>query len=300
MKVIIDTDPGHDDAMAIMLACMSPELDVLALTTVCGNSTIENTTRNARFIMEFLDKTDIPIFSGASKPLRKELVQATVHGTSGLQGIDPQNASNLTDDAVEQILNLITNEPDPITLITLGPLTNIAAAIQRAPSVMAKLERIVIMGGAINVPGNQTSTAEFNMFADPDAADIVLMSAIPKLIVPLDACNGVRLQLSDIEDIKDERTKHLLKTMLQPYIQNIALDTGINAAIMYDPAAVFALLRPDMCKIRQSRLRVDTTGIKRGTTTHSKNAKRGIADIVLSIDQTSFIKCLTNTINDFY
>src|SRR3989344_6601531 len=145
-KIIIDTDPGHDDAMAILLAVKSGMFAIQAITTVCGNSTIENTTRNARYIMKLLDETEIPIFSGSSKPLERELIQAVVHGKSGLEGIDPANKAMLTNNAVDKIISIISNNPYKITLITLGPLTNIATAIQKSPSVMKKVKEIVSMG----------------------------------------------------------------------------------------------------------------------------------------------------------
>ena len=145
-KVIIDTDPGHDDAMAIMLAIKSNALDVLALTTVCGNSTIENTTRNARYILNLLGRNDIPVYSGMEKPFKRDLIQAIVHGKSGLDGIDPQNEPKLTGNAVEKIIESVKANPNEVTLITLGPLTNIASAMQKNPSVMKKVKEIVSMG----------------------------------------------------------------------------------------------------------------------------------------------------------
>jgi len=259
-KIIIDTDPGHDDAMAIMLAVKSGAFDILAITTVCGNSTIENTTRNARFVLKTLGREDIPVYSGAVKPLRQKLIQAVVHGKSGLDGIDPTNAANCTGDAVEKILNLVKRFPNEITIVTLGPLTNIATAIQKDPESMKRVKEFVTMGGAINVPGNKNRVTEFNIFVDPDAAKIVSEFPIPKTLVPLDACNHVQLLLKDFMAVKNVPLRDVLVQMIKPYIRNIAKDTGIKAALMYDPLTVFYLLDPSTCKTYQDNIQVETKG----------------------------------------
>ena len=270
-KVIIDTDPGHDDAMALMLACKSPELEVLAVTTVAGNSTIENTTRNARFILDFIGRNDIPVFSGASKPLKRDLVQAVVHGKSGLEGIDPTNASNLTGDAVERMLEIIRSSPDEITLVTLGPMTNVAQAIRNDPQTMSQLKQVISMGGAIDVPGNMNRVAEFNIFVDPEAADIVMRFPVKKTLIPLDACNQVPMQLEDFRRVSNVPLRGLLERMIVPYIENIGLDTGIKAALMYDPLTVFFLLRPESCRAKDCNVQIETKGeVTRGMTVVDK------------------------------
>jgi len=209
-KIIIDTDPGHDDAMAIMLAVKSDVFNIMAITTVSGNSTIENTTRNARFILQVLGTEDITVYSGAEKPLKQDLIQAVVHGKSGLEGIDPTNSAKLTNNAVEKIISIIKENPEEVTIVTLGPLTNIASAIQKDPSTMKKVKEIVTMGGAINVAGNKNRVAEFNVFVDPDAAKIVFDFPVKKTLVPLDACNHVQLSLQDFKAIKNEKVRNVL------------------------------------------------------------------------------------------
>ena len=134
---------------------------------------LENTTRNARFILNLLKREDIPVYSGAVKPLERDLIQSIVHGESGLGDLTPQNEANLTHDAIEKTLSIIENNPHEITLVTLGPLTNVAKAIMKNSGIMSKLKEILIMGGAIKVPGNANRVAEFNIFVDPEAADIV-------------------------------------------------------------------------------------------------------------------------------
>lgn len=268
MKVIIDTDPGHDDAMALMLACASPELEVLAVTTVAGNSTIENTTRNARYILNAIGRAQVPVFSGAARPLKRDLIQAVVHGASGLEGIDPQNDPQLTGDAAAQIARLVQENPGEITIIALGPLTNIAQAIQQNPNAMRQVKQIVSMGGAITVPGNKNRVAEFNVFVDPEAADIVLQfKDVPKTLVPLDACNHVQMSTADFERITNVPLQQLLLKMLKPYMANLQKDAAAEGALMYDPLTVFFLLQPESCQTTQMNVQVETRGeLTRGMT----------------------------------
>ncbi len=265
-NIIIDTDPGHDDALAIMLAVKSGQFNILAITTVAGNSTIENTTRNAQYILKLLNRADISVYSGAEKPLERELVQAVSHGKSGLEGIDPTNPANLTGDAVAKMISLVEATPD-ITIITLGPLTNIAQAIQKAPDTMKRVKEIVMMGGAIRVPGNQNRVAEFNIFVDPEAADTVFRFPVKKTLVPLDACNHVKLQIEDFEGITDPKLKGPILAMMGSFIRNVSDDQGVKAALMYDPLTVYYVLNPSLCTAREYDVAIETKGeITRGMT----------------------------------
>ena len=292
-KIIIDTDPGQDDAMAIMLAVKSGAFDILALTTVCGNSTIENTTRNARFILKVLGKEDIPVYSGAKRPLKRNLVQAVVHGKSGLEGIDPTNPARLTNNAVDKIISLVKENPGKITLVTLGPLTNIAQAIQKDPVSMGKMKDIVTMGGAINVPGNKNRVAEFNIFVDPDAAEIVFNFPGKKTLVPLDACNRIQLTQQDFRAIKNKQCREVLLKMVKPYIKNLTKDAGVKAALMYDPLTVFYLLNKKACRTYKDNIQVETKGeITRGMTVVDKRrVADGLQPNITIVTDVSQIKC---------
>jgi purine nucleosidase len=272
-KVIIDTDPGIDDAMAIMFAVNSQLFDVLAITTVCGNSTVQNTTRNARFVLQALGREDVPVYSGAEKPLKQSLTQAVVHGASGLEGIDPNLDAKLTHDAQERIISLVANNPGEVTLVTLGPLTNIAAAIQADSATMKKLKEIIIMGGAINVAGNMNRVAEFNIFVDPDAARTVFDFPVKKALVPVDACNRVQLTLRDFNEIRNRTLRDIVTRMVAPYIRNLSKDAGVGAAIMYDPSTVFYALNRSACKTYIDNVQVETQGeLTRGMTVIDKRA----------------------------
>lgn len=290
-KYIIDTDPGHDDAMAIMLA-IKAGLEVVALTTVAGNSNIKNTTKNAEYVLDLLGWNDIPIYSGSENPLERDLILAVVHGESGLEWIDPDTEGKITNNAVEKILELIQSEDD-ISIIALWPLTNIARAILQDPDTFLKVKELIIMGGAIRVPGNKNRVAEFNIFVDPEAADIVFQFPIKKTIVPLDACNDIQLQLSDFEQIQWDLRDPLI-AMMKPYIQNIWDNEGTYAALMYDPLTVYYVLNPENCDTEVLDILVETKWeLTRGMTVadlRNKPEKNNPINVVRSILSEEFTR----------
>jgi len=290
-KYIIDTDPGHDDAMAIMLA-IKAGLEVVALTTVAGNSNIKNTTKNAEYVLDLLGRNDIPIYSGSENPLERDLILAVVHGESGLEWIDPDTEGKITNNAVEKILELIQSEDD-ISIIALWPLTNIARAILQDPDTFLKVKELIIMGGAIRVPGNKNRVAEFNIFVDPEAADIVFQFPIKKTIVPLDACNDIQLQLSDFEQIQWDLRNPLI-AMMKPYIQNIWDNEGTYAALMYDPLTVYYVLNPENCDTEVLDILVETKWeLTRGMTVadlRNKPEKNNTINVVRSILSEEFTR----------
>jgi inosine-uridine nucleoside N-ribohydrolase len=190
-KIIIDTDPGQDDAVAILLALASPdEIEVLGLTAVAGNVPLALTHKNARIICELAGRVDVPVYAGCDAPLKRPLVTAEhVHGKTGLDGPDlPDPVMQLADGhAVDFIIETLrARDAGTVTLCPLGPLTNIAMAFQKAPDIVAKVQEIVLMGGAYFEVGNITPTAEFNIYVDPEAAEIVFKSGAPITVVPLD------------------------------------------------------------------------------------------------------------------
>ena len=190
-KIIIDTDPGQDDAVAILLALASPEdLDVLGIVAVAGNVPLNLTQKNARIVCELAGKTDVLVFAGCDRPLGRPLVTAEhVHGKTGLDGPDlPEPTMPLQDQhGVDFIIDTLRHEPaNTVTLCVLGPLTNIATAFQKAPDVVGRVQQIVLMGGAYFQVGNITPTAEFNIYVDPQAADIVFKSGLDIVVMPLD------------------------------------------------------------------------------------------------------------------
>ena len=187
-KIIIDTDPGQDDAVAILLALASPEVELLGITAVAGNVSLELTAKNARIICELAKRPDVPVFAGCDRPMGRTLITAEhVHGQTGLNGTDlPEPTMPLQEQhAVDFIIETIRSE-EGVTLCPLGPLTNIATALERAPDIAERIEEIVLMGGAYFEVGNITPAAEFNIYVDPEAADIVMKSGVKVTIAPLD------------------------------------------------------------------------------------------------------------------
>ncbi|VVB79714.1 Pyrimidine-specific ribonucleoside hydrolase RihA [uncultured archaeon] len=266
-KIIIDTDPGVDDALAIMLAVKSSLLDVKAITTVMGNSTIENTTRNAGWILDILDEKNIPIYSGSEKPLSGELKTAFVMGDYGLGGLKLENNFSLSNNAVEKILEIVSNNPGEISIVAIGPLTNIAKAIQENFEVMKKVKEIIIMGGAIKVPGNMNKVAEFNIYNDPLAAEIVFNFPVSKTLIPLDLCNQVELSEEDFNKIDSKLKKPILE-MVGEFMSRLEInETGKRVALVYDALAVYYLLNPEIYLTENLDVRVETNGkLTRGMT----------------------------------
>ena len=212
-KIILDCDPGHDDAVAIMLAIANDNIDLLGITCVGGNATLENTKLNALKICSLLNRQDIPIFAGADKPLVYDLVTAEhVHGKSGLDtdgdpiNLDPShNIEEMS--AIDFIIKECKNAEDPIYLCPTGPLTNIALSLQKDPSIKNNIKEIVLMGGAAMCLGNITPAAEFNIYVDPHAANVVLNSGIEITMMGLDVTHKVNVNDEVINSIKSNNNK---------------------------------------------------------------------------------------------
>jgi inosine-uridine nucleoside N-ribohydrolase len=215
--IIIDTDPGHDDAMAIILLQKSGMVDIQAITTVAGNSSIQNVTNNARYIADLVG-IKAPIYSGSDKPLNRELIKANVHGESGMDGAKLIKKEPLNDLAVNKIIEIVKKNPGKISFVVIGPETNIAKAILKEPDLPKLIKELIIMGGAINCPGNKNRTAEFNIFVDPEAADIVFNSGVKIILVPLDVCNQTIMTLADFKKIKSKTVAKPIMTMMKKFI----------------------------------------------------------------------------------
>ncbi|MDO8619336.1 MAG: nucleoside hydrolase [Candidatus Daviesbacteria bacterium] len=294
-KIIIDTDAGHDDALALMLLIKSKLFDIKAITTVAGNSTIDNVTRNAAFILNLLSRIDIPLFSGNPKPLKRELVQAVVHGESGLDGVDTTSVSyELTEDADEQIINLVRRYPKEITFLTIGPLSNLARAFIKDPELPSLIKEVVIMGGAINVPGNKNRVAEFNMFVDPEAAEIVFNTKVPKVMIPLDVCNQVVVLLNDFEKFRGSDLYQTIIKMMEHYIKGIEQDEGTKGALVYDVLAAYYLINSDAFEFESMDILIETKGEHTSgmTVVEKRSFKRGDSNIkvAMGIDKNKFIQ----------
>lgn len=259
-KIIIDTDPGHDDALAMLMLLQSNKFDIKAVTTVAGNSSIKNVTRNAQAILDLFD-SNIEVFSGKAEPIKRKLVQAVVHGESGFDGFDTSSTKfKLTGNASEKIIEIVKANPNEITLLCVGPLTNLARAIMFDPTLPKLIKEVVIMGGAIDVPGNKNRVAEFNFFVDPEAADIVFKSKIKKTLIPLDLCTKVVLGFDEFENILNKEIKDTLLPMMKLFQKGLIEDEGTNGILAYDALAAYFLINPDIFETKMMDVLIETKG----------------------------------------
>ncbi|MBN9136045.1 MULTISPECIES: nucleoside hydrolase [unclassified Phyllobacterium] len=263
-KIIIDTDPGQDDALAILLALASPELDVLGITAVAGNVPLDLTKTNARKICELAGRPDVKVFAGADRPLMRALVTAeNVHGKTGLDGPDlPEPAMPLQEQhAVDFIIEtLLTQESGTVTLCPLGPLTNIAQALIRAPQIATRIREIVLMGGGFFEGGNITPTAEFNIYVDPQAAHIVLTSGVPIVMLPLDVTHKALTSARRIERFRAMGTRSgAASAELLEFFERFDEEKyGSDGGPLHDPNVIAYLLKPDLYKGRHCNVVVET------------------------------------------
>ncbi len=262
-KIIIDTDPGQDDAAAIMLALGSPELEILGITTVAGNVPLSRTSTNARIILEFCARTDIKVFAGADKPIARPLVTAEhVHGKTGLDGPElhePQMPLQ-QQHAVDFLIETLKREPaGTVTLCTLGPLTNIATALEKAPEIAGRVRELVMMGGGFFEGGNITPAAEFNIYVDPEAAAAVFKSGIPIVMMPLDVTHKVLTLKSRVAKLHaiGSRPAVALVEMLDFFERFDVEKYGSDGGPLHDPTVVAYLLKPELFSGRDCNVEVE-------------------------------------------
>jgi purine nucleosidase len=266
-KIIIDTDPGQDDAVAILLALASPEdVDVLGITAVAGNVPLPLTQRNARIICELARRPDMQVFAGCDAPLERKLVTAEhVHGKTGLDG--PQLADPVMPlqprHAVDFIIDTLRAEPaGSVTLCPLGPLTNIATAFLKAPDIVARVQEIVLMGGAYFEVGNITPAAEFNIYVDPEAADIVFKSGVPLVVMPLDVTHKALTTRPRIDTFRAMGTR--AGTMVAEWTDFFerfdVAKYGSQGAPLHDPCVIAYLIQPHLFSGRHINVEIETKG----------------------------------------
>ena len=264
-KIIIDTDPGQDDAVAILLALASPdEIEVLGITAVAGNVPLDLTSRNALIVCELAGKTDVPVYAGCDRPLGRALVTAEhVHGKTGLDGPDlPDPTMTLTDGhAVDFIIETLRAEaPGTVALCPLGPLTNIATALQRAPEIAERVQQIVLMGGAYFEVGNITPTAEFNIYVDPEAADIVFKSGIDIVVMPLDVTHKALVTKPRNDAFRALGTPAgVAVAQMTDFFERFDKEKyGSAGAPLHDPCVTAYLIRPDLFTGRHVNVEIET------------------------------------------
>lgn len=274
IPVIIDTDPGVDDALAILFALVLPELEVAGITTVFGNADVATTTRNAFAVLDAAERPDIPVAAGAAAPLAGLFGRGVpqVHGADGLGdgGVSSTRraAETASVPAAEFIWQAVAARPGQVTVLALGPLTNLALALRLRPELPRLVGRVIVMGGNALVPGNATPCAEANMHSDPEAADLVLGAGWPVTMVGLDVTHKVNLPGSVINQITAFKgaPNALLAGALPLYRSFFERTNGIDGIFLHDPSAVAFLVAPSLFKVESWPIRVETQGIGRGKT----------------------------------
>jgi inosine-uridine nucleoside N-ribohydrolase len=261
IPVLIDCDPGHDDAIALLLALASPELEVLGVTTVAGNSTLANTTANALTVLEIAGRADVPVAAGCDRPLLRPLrTAAHVHGPSGMEGplLDPPTARAVEEHAVDFMAAAIDGSSRPITLLALGPLTNVALLLRRHPDVAAGIERVVVMGGSIGL-GNTTPSAEFNMWVDPEAAAVVFDSGMDLTMVGLDVTHEARLGAAHGDLLRPSgRSGALVADLLDFFVRFHGRTYGMESSPIHDAVVVAHVVWPGLVATERLAVAVET------------------------------------------
>jgi inosine-uridine nucleoside N-ribohydrolase len=300
IRALVDCDPGQDDAVALLLALASPELEVLGITTVAGNQTIDKVTANALRVLELAGRDDVPVAAGADRPLVRELVVAAdAHGESGLDGpeLPTPRRRPLGQNAVDFLAERLLSVEQPPTIVALGPLTNLALLLAHHPEAAGRIARVVLMGGAIG-EGNMTASAEFNVWTDPEAAARVFGSGLDVTMVGLDVTNRAVLPPGDADGLRGAgRVGAAVGAMLDFYHGFYAATYDHGGAPLHDAVAVAHLVRPELLRTEERRVAVELgSGLCRGRTV--VDMRRRVARpepnalVAVEIDVPAFIELL--------
>jgi inosine-uridine nucleoside N-ribohydrolase len=297
--ILIDCDPGHDDAIALLLALASPEVDLLGVTTVAGNQTLERTTANALRVLEFAGHGDIPVAAGADRPLlRAGRVAADVHGETGLDGPDlpPPQGSPVAQHAVDFLSERLRGAERPITLVPIGPLTNIGLLLARDPAAAAGIERIVLMGGAI-AEGNVTPAAEFNVWADPEAAQRVFSSGLDVTMIGLDVTHKALLTTAHAERLRAAGRVGAMVAELHAFYSGFHRRVyGWDGAPVHDAMAVAHVLGAGLVTTEHCHVAVDCASeLCRGRTVVDRWHRLGLepnAHVGVDVNAQGFLELL--------
>ena len=252
-KIILDCDPGHDDAVAIMLAAINPKIELLGITVVAGNQKLEKTVNNALKVCNHLN-LDVPVFSGMSRPMiREQLIADDIHGETGLDGPKFEELKIKAEDkhAVNFIIETLMNSDEKITLVPTGPLTNIGMAIRFEPRIIEKINRIVLMGGSYQL-GNMTPAAEFNILADPDAAHIVFSSGVKMVMMGLDLTRQASATKEVVEKIKslNNKASKLFVDLMEFFAASQKNVFGWSAPPVHDPTTIAYIIDPECIEVK--------------------------------------------------
>lgn len=305
-RIIIDCDPGHDDAIAIMLAAGSPEAEIMAITTVAGNHDISQTTRNAMIVADLSGLRDVPVAAGAARPLIRQPRWAEhIHGTTGMDGPPPRTTARERDKrhAVDLIAEIVMGHPaGEVTLVPTGPLTNIALAARLHPEIVPRVREVVFMGGAY-ADGNITPVAEFNVHTDPEAAQVVLSEEWPVTMIGLDlthqaiATTAVRRRIAEIGNEAARFAGDLLDFVQQSYSSSIERKPEPP---VHDPCAVMRVIAPEVVQVAKANVEVELQGSRtRGLTVTDFLGRDGAAmrtNVATTLDAPKFWDAVTGAL----
>jgi ribosylpyrimidine nucleosidase len=264
-KIILDCDPGHDDAVAILMAAIHPAIDLRAITVVAGNQTLEKTARNALNVASSSGRcAKVPVAEGMSRPMvREQVIAGDIHGVSGLDGptFGPPSLSMDPHHAVDLIIELLMASDGDITLVPTGPLTNVAMALRKAPQIAKKIERIVLMGGAYQL-GNVTPSAEFNIYADPEAAHVVFTCGRPVVMMGLDITRKVRATPDVIARVRSLGNPQaiLFAEMMEFFAKTQKEIFGWDGPPLHDPTTIAWLIDPEVLELKRMRVEIELRG----------------------------------------
>jgi len=299
IPVILDCDPGIDDAVALLLAVASPELDLRAVTTVAGNVGLELTTPNALRVLELAGAADVPVAAGCARPLVRSLrTAAEVHGAHGLGRVElPAPATpSVEAHAIDLIADVVTASERPVTLVAVGPLTNVALLCARHPDVAARLGPVIAMGGGL-ARGNVTPAAEFNIWVDPEAAARVLDAGLDLTLVPLDATHQAWLGEDDIERVRSGGPLGTtIAAMLDFYADSCRRADRLVHVPMHDPLALAVAFRPALVTLERMHVAVECgSPLTRGATIGDRTGRTGLApnaSVAVAADRAAFADML--------
>ncbi|WP_285768462.1 nucleoside hydrolase [Peribacillus sp. SI8-4] len=305
-KIILDCDPGHDDAISIILAASQPSLDILGITTVSGNAEIEKTTRNALKICDLVSLNDVLVSKGASEPfIRIRETAPGIHGDSGLDGpeLPEPSRSWSAEHGCDTIIRLIKGADDPVTILPTGPLTNIALALLKAPEIKDNIEEIVLMGGGTF--GNWTPTAEFNIWADPEAAKKVFDSGIPLVVMGLDITHQALATKEVIDQVQeiDNDVARIVGELLEFFASTYKEMFNFSGAPVHDVLTVAYCVAPELFTTKEVNITVETKGeFTAGTTSidlHGITGRKVNAKYGLELDTEGFWKMMIEALKTY-
>jgi len=264
-RIILDTDPGVDDALALLLALGSAEVELEAITTVSGNCPVARCTTNAAALLELTRATTVPIAAGAARPLLRPLITGeAVHGATGLGGatLPPPQLRPTNEHAALALIRRILAAPGEITLVAVGPLTNVALALRLEPRIASALKRIIVMGGALRVPGNVTPVAEFNIYVDPHAAAIVCDAGLPLTLVPLDVTQQVRFTHAHLQALTAAAPNSPIIRFIADAVAPLLAPGGrqSDGVFLHDPLALAVAIQPDLVRLEPAAVAVELMG----------------------------------------